>query len=158
MEPYPNVLIGRFAFSRPPMEIIQKFCVSLGLKSSCSVGLLDSNHVFIRPSLEEDYTRFFIHGIWFVQNSLMTIVKWKFDYKANQECSIAPIWVTLPGLPLSFFNKKYLLKIGSLIGRPLQLDSAISNFKRPSVAHMLIKLDISKTSIKHIWIGDEEYG
>ena len=30
--PYHNVLVGRFAFSRPPMEVISRFFTALGLK------------------------------------------------------------------------------------------------------------------------------
>lgn len=58
-EPFRNALVGRFAFSRPPMEILRKFFISLGLKASCPIGLLDSNHILIRPSNEEDFTRLF---------------------------------------------------------------------------------------------------
>ncbi|XP_071916245.1 uncharacterized protein [Coffea arabica] len=53
--PFKNALVGRFPFRRPPMEVIRGFFVSLGLKGACEVGLLDLNHVLIRPSTEEDY-------------------------------------------------------------------------------------------------------
>ena len=56
-EPFHNALVGRFAFSRPPMELIRKFVTFVGLKGECSVGVLDSNHVLIRRSTEEDYTQ-----------------------------------------------------------------------------------------------------
>lgn len=52
-EPYRNALLGRFAFNRPPMEIVQKFFISLGLKGDCFVGLLEANHVLIRPTLKK---------------------------------------------------------------------------------------------------------
>ena len=73
---YKNILVGQFPLSRPPMDIIRKFFISLGLKGSCLVGLLDSNHVLIRPNLEEDYTRLFVRRTWFIQNSPMMISKW----------------------------------------------------------------------------------
>ena len=157
-EPYKNVLVGRFAFRRPPMEVIRKFFVSLGLKSSCFVGLLDSNHVLMRPTLEEDDTRLFVCHTGFVQNLPMVISKWMIDFKTNQECSTAPVWVNLPGLPLPFFDKKTLAEIGFFIGQPLQVDSATSNLKRPSVARLLVEIDMAKALVKHIWISDEDYG
>ena len=70
-EPYKNALVGRFAVKRPPMEAIRRFFVTLGLKGSCSVGLLDAKHVLIRPEVEEDYTRLFVRRTWFIQNSPM---------------------------------------------------------------------------------------
>lgn len=42
-----NVLVGRFAFNRPPMKTVRKFSVSLKLRGACLAGLLDSNHIII---------------------------------------------------------------------------------------------------------------
>ena len=157
-EPFKNFLVGRFAYSRPPMELIRKFVVSLGLKGDYPVGLLDNNHVLFCPCLEKDYMRLFVRRSWFVQNSPMTISKWTINFKADHEASIAPIWVSFPELPLPFFNMKYLNKIASLIGRPLKVDAATSDFRRSSVARVLIELDVSKAPIRRIWIGDDSKG
>ena len=59
-EPFRNALVGHFAFNHPPMEVIQKFVVSFGLKGDCPVSLLDLNHVLLCLILEEDYTRLFV--------------------------------------------------------------------------------------------------
>ena len=122
------------------------------------MGFLDSKHVLIRPSTEKDYARIFFRRTWFVQNSPMTISKWTMDFMINKESSIAPVWVSLSGLPLPLFEKKYLLKIGSLIGRPLQVDSATLTLKRPSVASLLIDVDAANPPVRRIWIGDDEVG
>ena len=74
-EPYKNALVGRLTFKRPTMEVIRRFFITLGLKGSCSVGLLDAKHVLIRPELEEDYTRLFVRRTWFIQQSSMQISK-----------------------------------------------------------------------------------
>ena len=63
-----------------------------------------------------------------------------------------------PGLPLPLFEKKYLLKLGSLIGRPLQVDFVTLSLKRPSVARLLVEVDVAKRPIKRIWIGDNKAG
>lgn len=157
-EPHRNVLIGRFSYSRPSMEVIRKFFVSLGLKGACSVGLFDTNHVIIRPTQEEDYTRLFVRRTWFVQSSPMTISKWTPDFKSSQESSIVPVWVILPNLPLYFYNTKSILKLASLLGRPLKVDSATAQFKRPSLARVLVEGDVSKQPARRIWVGDENSG
>lgn len=81
------------------------------LKGPCPIGLLDSKHILIRPSNDEDFTRLFVRRTWFVQNSPMTVSKWTLDFKPNQESSIVPIWVNFPYFPLPLFNKKYLHKL-----------------------------------------------
>lgn len=157
-EPLSNILVGQFAFSRPPMKIICKFITALGLKGSCPVRLLDSNHVILRPDLTADCARLFVRRTWFVQSSSMVISKWSIDFKANQESAIAPIWVSLPELPLYFFNMKYLHKLGSLLGQPLQVDIATKDFRRPLVARILIELDVAKSPVKPLWIDDRNRG
>ena len=92
--------------------------------------------------MDEDFARIFFRRTWFVQSSSMMISKWMMDFMINQESSIAPVWVSLPGLPLPLFEKKYLLKIGSLLGRPLQVDSATLALKWPSMARLLIEMDV----------------
>ncbi|XP_071918822.1 uncharacterized protein [Coffea arabica] len=157
-KPYRNALVGMFAFNRPPMEVIRRFFVTLGLEESCSVGLLDAKHVLIRPEVEKDYTKLFVRCTWYIQKSPMQLSKWSIDFKAGQDCIIIPISVNLPGLPFPFFDKKLLLKIGSLIGRPLQVDAATLNIKRPSVARLLIEVDVAKPPLPRVWLGDEEHG
>ena len=64
----------------------------------------------------------------------------------------------LSGKPLPFFDKKLLFKIGSLMGRPLQVDLATSNLKRPSIAWLLIEFDVAKPLVNCIWIGVDDFG
>ncbi|XP_071933880.1 uncharacterized protein [Coffea arabica] len=114
--------------------------------------------MYIHPTAEEDYTRIFLRRTWFIQGSPMTVSKWTLDFNVNQESSIIPLWVLLPSLPLHFFDKKYLFKLGSLIGRPLQVDSATLNLKRPSVTRLLVEVDVAKSTAPRIWIGDVDDG
>lgn len=102
------------------MEVLRQFIVSLGLFSDCPVGLLDDKHVLLRPMLEEDFTRLWFRHTWYIQSKPMTISKWTISFRPNQESSLAPVWVSFPELPIPFFEKNYLYKLGSLIGRPLQ--------------------------------------
>ena len=156
--PYRNALVGRFAAARPSMEVVRKFFVSLGLKGECDVGLLDQRHILIRPALEEDYTRLFLRRVWFVNNAPMVISKWTMDFKTNQEPSIVPIWVAFPGLPIFFFAKNLVTKLAATLGRVLKIDSATSTLRRPSVARVLVEMDVSKEPAKRVWIGDDDYG
>nr|XP_027086510.1 uncharacterized protein LOC113708247 [Coffea arabica] len=149
---------GRFSAGRPSMEAIQKFFVMLGLKGHCSVGLLDEKHVLIRPVVDDDYTRLFARRVWFIGKSPMSISKWSIDFRSGQELSIAPVWVSFPGLPIPFFQRNQLMQLASTLGHPLKLDAATGDLRRPSAARVLVEVDISLPLAKRIWIGDEEYG
>ncbi|XP_071917069.1 uncharacterized protein [Coffea arabica] len=156
--PFQNALVGRFPFRRPPMEVIRHFFVSLGLKGECDVGLLDMNHVLIRPSSEEDFTRLFVRRSWFVQGAQMLLSKWTMDFTAQQDSTFAPVWVSLPSLPLPLFNKIYIANLAGLLGRYLKSDSATLALKRPSVARVLVEMDVSVSPPHRIWIGEDQEG
>ena len=156
--PYSNALVGRFAVGRPSMEIIRKFIVSLGLRGECPIGLLDSKHILLRPSVEEDYTRLWCRKSWYIGKFHMSLSKWTIDFKPGAESSIAPVWVNFPGLPLPFFEKQFLLKLGNLLGRPLKVDEATASLKRPSVARILLEVDVLHSPKSRIWIGDDQWG
>ncbi|XP_027156871.1 uncharacterized protein LOC113758040 [Coffea eugenioides] len=156
--PYSNALVGRFAIGRPSIELIRKFIVSLGLRGECPIGLLDSKHILLRPSEEEDYTRLWCRRSWYVGKFHMSLSKWTIDFKPGVESSIAPVWVNFPGLPLPFFEKQFLLKLGTLLGRPLKVDEATASLKRPSVARILLEIDVLQSPKSRIWIGDDQWG
>nr|XP_027120477.1 uncharacterized protein LOC113737442 [Coffea arabica] len=115
-------------------------------------------HVLIRPVLEEDYTRLFARRIWYVSSSPMSISKWSLEFKADQELSIAPIWVCFPELPIPFFQQTQLFKLASTLGRPLKIDASTSDMRRPSVARVLVELNFASNPVRRIWIGDENFG
>ncbi|XP_027169476.1 uncharacterized protein LOC113769209 [Coffea eugenioides] len=155
---FQQALVGRFSYSRPPMEAVRRFFLLLGLKGDYAVALLDTNHVLIRPTVEEDYIWLFVRRTWYIRSSPMTISKWFLDFKANKEISIAPVWVSFPSLPLPFFGRNPLNKLASVLGRPLKIDAATGDLRRLSVARVLVEIDVARAPAKRVWIGDEEYG
>lgn len=52
----------------------------------------------------------------------------------------------------------YLNKLASLLGRPLRVDTATLDFRRLSVARVLVKLDVSKSPMRRLCIGDGHKG
>ena len=156
--PFQHSLVGKLAYSRPPMETVRKFFLSLGLKGDCAVALLDANHVLIRPTMKEDYARLLIRRTWFIKSSPMTISKRSFDFKANKKVTIVPVWVSFLGLPLPFFRRNPLNKLASVLGRLLKIDAVTRDLRRSLVETVLVEIDVARVPVKRIWIGDEEYG
>lgn len=55
-------------------------------------------------------------------------------------------------------NHRVLFAIGSIFGRPLQVDQAIASLTRPSLARILVEIDITKQFPKDIWLGSDLNG
>ncbi|KAL9420883.1 hypothetical protein AB3S75_038453 [Citrus x aurantiifolia] len=158
-EPFKLSLVGKFSFGRPPMELIRKFFVSLGLKGNCQISLLDARHVLIKLALEEDYSRIWVRQSWFINGRGMRVFKWSTDFRCSAESPIVPVWVSLPYLPVHFIHcKSALCSIASAIGTPLRVDHATASVNRPSVARVLVEYDVSKPLLPRIWIGEGESG
>ena len=66
--------------------------------------------------------------------------------------------VSFPALPLPFFGRPVLHKLTSVLGRLLKIDAATEDLRRPSVARVLVEMDVTQTPVSRIWIGEEEYG
>ncbi|KAL0912896.1 hypothetical protein M5K25_016310 [Dendrobium thyrsiflorum] len=88
----------------------------------------------------------------------LRILKWTPFFDIRQESPIVPMWISFPNLRLHFFNPKVLHALGSLFGRPLQTDQAMAARTRPSIARVLVEVDITKKHAKEVWVGWKSYG
>ncbi|XP_052300313.1 pollen-specific leucine-rich repeat extensin-like protein 2 [Citrus sinensis] len=58
--PFKLILVGKFSYNRPSMELIHKFFNTLRLKGTFKVSPLDNRHVLIQLDIEEDYSRLWV--------------------------------------------------------------------------------------------------
>ncbi|KAI0502013.1 hypothetical protein KFK09_016958 [Dendrobium nobile] len=156
--PFQYTLVGKFGLRRPNLDSIRSFFASLKLSGFYSVGLLDARHVAIQLSNDLDYSRVFARRSYFIYNCQMRVLKWTPFFDIKEESPIVPIWISFPNLRLHFFNSKVLHALGSIFGRPLQTDQATASKTRPSVARVLVEVDISKKHPKEVWVGSKAYG
>ncbi|PKU72822.1 hypothetical protein MA16_Dca020262 [Dendrobium catenatum] len=88
----------------------------------------------------------------------MRVLKWTPFFDVKEESPIVPIWISFPNLKLHFFNPKVLHALGLIFGRLLQTDQATVARTRPSVARIVVEVDISKKYPKEIWVGSKAFG
>ncbi|PKU83169.1 hypothetical protein MA16_Dca007827 [Dendrobium catenatum] len=84
-------------------------------------------------------------------------LKWTLDFDI-EESPISSVWISFPNLRLHFFNRQILFCMASIFGCSLQTDQAIAVMSRPSIAKVLVELDVSKKYPSKIWIGYEVKG
>ncbi|KAL0912359.1 hypothetical protein M5K25_018325 [Dendrobium thyrsiflorum] len=156
--PFALTLVGKFMLRRPNLDVIRKFFPNLKLSGSFHIGLLDPRHISIHLTNDLDYSRIFSRRAYYVQGCQMRLLKWSPDFDVNKESPIAPVWISFPNLRLHFFNSQILFGLASIFGKPLQTDQATASISRPSVARVLVELDISKKHPDEIWLGSELNG
>ncbi|KAI0496673.1 hypothetical protein KFK09_022997 [Dendrobium nobile] len=156
--PYQFTLVGKFSVRRPNLDVIRVFFGKLKLSGNFSIGMLDSRHISIQLSNDLDYSRVFSRHSYYILNCQMRLLKWTPFFDVKEESPIVPIWISFPNLRLHFFNANVLHALGSIFGRPLQTDQATTSRSRPSVARILVEIDITKNHPKEVWIGSENAG
>ncbi|KAI0511113.1 hypothetical protein KFK09_011736 [Dendrobium nobile] len=156
--PFSFTLVGKFMLHRPNLDVIRKFFHVLKLSGSFNVNLLDSKHIAVQLSNDLDYSHIFSCRSYYIQGCQMRLLKWSPDFDVWEEPPIAPVWIAFPNLRLYFFNSHILFGLASVFGRPLQTDQATASLSRPSVARVLVELDVTKKHPHEIWLGSEMNG
>ncbi|XP_027158250.1 uncharacterized protein LOC113759869 [Coffea eugenioides] len=138
-QPFCFTLVSKFSRNRPRMEDIKRFFLSLDLKGSFSIGLLDSRHVLIRLHIEEDFLRVWTRAVWYIADNTMRVFKWTPSFHVDKESSLA--------------------SIVSCLGRPLFIDAATVALSHPSVARVCVKIDLLKELPPRVWLQlGEDHG
>ncbi|KAL0455106.1 UNVERIFIED_CONTAM: hypothetical protein Slati_0849800, partial [Sesamum latifolium] len=115
-----------------------------GFRGDFSVRAINVRHVFIRFTVEEDYTRLWLKPIWFINGFPMRVFKWTPTFNLREESPIVPVWVRLLELPIQFFNQEALFSIAQLLGTPLRTDVFTTTLVRPSVARVCVEVNLLK--------------
>lgn len=78
-------------------------------------------------------------GPWFVGEHCLTIRPWEPYFKASEaKLSSVAVWVRLLELPIEFYDREVLKKIGEAIGLVLCIDSYTTLESRGSYARLCI--------------------
>ncbi|PKU65710.1 hypothetical protein MA16_Dca009747 [Dendrobium catenatum] len=142
--PFDFALVGRFSGRRPSVDAIQNFCFNLKLIGELSITVPNHRNILIKLVNDFDYCRMFSHRSYFVQNCFMKVVKWSPDLDVEVDSPIMPIWVSFPLMRPHLFSPRILSSLGSLFGHPLKSDMATASGSHPSMARILVELDVTK--------------
>ncbi|KAL0927433.1 hypothetical protein M5K25_001601 [Dendrobium thyrsiflorum] len=156
--PFEFLLVGKFPSDRPSLEAIRKFFFNLKLNGEFSVIVLNAKNVLIKLTNDLDYYRVFAHRSYFINNCYMRLIKWSPSFDVDVESPVVPIWVSFQNLRPHLFSPRILLGLGSIFDCPLKIDQATSVGSRPSIAHILIELDVCKQYPDKVWVGSDNLG
>ncbi|KAK4421557.1 hypothetical protein Salat_2106300 [Sesamum alatum] len=132
-------------------------CLPKGFRGDFSVGAINFRHVFIKFTLEEDYTKLWIKLIWFVDGFPMCVFKWTPTFNLRVELAIISVWVRLPELPIQFFEREALFSIARLLGTPLRTDVSTATLVRPSVVCVCVEINLLEPLQTEIGLGFGTY-
>ncbi|KAG5590811.1 hypothetical protein H5410_041325 [Solanum commersonii] len=139
-------IIGKFSYGKPEIQELRKTLPGhCGIKSECTIGVLDTRHILIRLTTIEDYVRLISTAAYYIKDP------W---FEPDVETTIGIAWISFPDLPPNFFVKEAIFSIASAVGKPLTVDMAPNQTKlcKSQSGVKIIEKDDSTGHVKYKWI------
>ncbi|MQL84301.1 hypothetical protein Taro_016810 [Colocasia esculenta] len=141
--------VGRPSFQDIRLHLAQRF----GFVKEFIISALDGRHLLLRFQDKEDYLKVLLKDMLFVKGYLFRFFQWSMDFSPDEDSSIVPMWVEMPGLPANFYSEPMLKSIAGSIGQVLQVDRDTAMLARTHAARICIQMDIAKDLPERVWIG-----
>ncbi|XP_056695571.1 uncharacterized protein [Spinacia oleracea] len=118
--------------------------------------LIALGKIFYNVSVQTEETRQSIlsNGPWFTVGHMLIVQPWIPGFKPSQAViSKAPVWVSLPELPIEFHTLSMLTKIANEIGCFIKTDMNALEQNRVKFARIKVLLDLAKQRKESVWLG-----
>ena len=81
-----------------------------------------------------------------IANHYLTVRRWhpEFDPYAANALERLTVWARIPCLPIEYYNDEFLLRIGSLLGKPIKVDRNTSMVSRGHYPRICIEINMEK--------------
>lgn len=113
---------------------------------------VEGGYFIVRFRSKEDYHKVLDGGPWVVQGHYVTIGKWRPKFRVEKEQIMSTlVWVRLPGMPVEYYNEKFLLRIGNVLGKAIKVDQQTLSAARGKYARMI--LDGGEQPVEEVMIN-----
>lgn len=119
-------------------------------KGTISLADLGNDYYLARFTNEEDYDRALLGGLWLIANHYLTVQQWRPNFDPDQETIkkvVVWIWIRIPHLPIEYYDKALLRRIGNRLGKTMKVDVATEKASRAKYARLTVKVDLTKPLI-----------
>ena len=117
----------------------------VGLKGELSLTNNGCNYFIGRFINLEDRNYVLTQGPWLIGDIYLTIRKWTPISIPEEAClNVLTIWVCIPILSIEYFDKDFLKKIGSKIGKVIRVDKSTAHAEKGHFTRLSIRIDLGK--------------
>ncbi|XP_035540280.1 uncharacterized protein LOC118344244 [Juglans regia] len=153
--PFRFSMVLKFLRQRPSLDRIRGFIHSRwGLTNQPVVSAMrKARNVFVRFSDEDDFLKSLSRESCDIEGVAYRPFQWSTDFTEDDEPSLVPVWIMLPGLPPNLYQEAFLRNIVAPIGIFLRRDNATRCATRTDGARVCVLMNIDHELIHSIWIG-----
>lgn len=114
-------------------------------KACLELVAIENDYFIAKFASNDDYEFAKYEGPWLILDHYLIVKEWtpNFDPFAEHTEKILA-WVRFPCLPIEYYDKTFLMKIGEKIGKPVKVDQATSLVSRGKFARICVEVDITK--------------
>ncbi|XP_028089244.1 uncharacterized protein LOC114289679 [Camellia sinensis] len=154
-DPWNQSLIVKLMGRNVSYSLLMNRINSLWKPSGPIHGIDLGNHYYlIKFHLESDLHKVLNDGPWFIGVNFLALQKWEPEFHTNRAImSTTVIWARLQGLPIEYYDRSTLKRLGNLLGTLLKIDVHTENGNRGRFARLCIQMDLSKPLISKIKVG-----
>ncbi|XP_021755445.1 uncharacterized protein LOC110720702 [Chenopodium quinoa] len=152
--PWRNTLIIRmFDGSLGYMGLMKKLKRKWQLKGDMNLTDIGSKYFIARFSNADDYNYVLTQGPWLIDDKYLTIRKWTPNFIPKEaSISVLTVWVRIPNLSVEYFDKEFLKKIGSKIGKVVRVDKSTASAERGHFTRLSVEIDLAKPLLAKFWL------
>ena len=122
-----------------------------------TMDIIDLGYGFflLKFSLPDDYNKVFKGAPWLIHGCNISLRPWVPNFKPSQvTITHATVWVRLPELPIEYYDKEVLLRIGAAIGRTVKIDPITEKQARGRFARLCVEVDLRRSLLPQIKLGE----
>ncbi|CAN1162592.1 hypothetical protein LINPERHAP2_LOCUS24586 [Linum perenne] len=157
-QPWSKALVVKVLEKSFSFGAVKRRLESLWAKNgNIQVSDIANSFFLVRFENPEDYQRAAFGGPWKIYDYYFSVSRWTPDFNEDEPLKTILTWVRLPKLPIHFFNKLVVSRIGDCIGRTVRLDLATAEGARARYARVCVEVDISKPLLGKYMIEDRTF-
>ncbi|CAN1147891.1 hypothetical protein LINPERHAP2_LOCUS16135 [Linum perenne] len=145
-----KVMEGSFAFNTMKRRLEGLWARA----GTIQVSDIANKFFLVRFSDPEDYQRAMLGGPWKIYDYYISVARWNPSFNEEEPIKFILTWVRLPKLPIHYFNRTAVTRIGNAIGKTVRIDLATTEGARARFARVCVEVDLSKPLLGKYMIED----
>lgn len=110
------------------MGLMKRLKKKWQLKGNLALTYIGCKYFIAHFSSVDEYHYVLTQGPWLIDDIYLTIRKWSPNFIPEEaSINILTTWVRIPNLLVEYFDKDFLHKIASKIGKALRVDKSTAN-------------------------------
>ncbi|XP_074287666.1 uncharacterized protein At4g02000-like [Silene latifolia] len=140
------------------LSLMRKLQAKWSIKGKLTLTDLGCSYYVARFTAREDLEHVLLQGPWMIDDHYLTIRKWAPNFVPSEDkIRRLTTWVRIPNLPVEYFNKEFLSKIGDKIGNVVRIDKNTEMAERGQFTRMSIEVDIDKPLLSKFRLNKKVY-